>query len=84
MVYRNPGKGEIIPLHNNSGNQNCKLTEDVDLPYAVDKFYDTVAFGVLQGVPLICGGYNGKTSDVLDEKSECFGLVGPQKVVSQL
>ena len=45
MVYRRPGKGEIIPLSNNSSNQNCELTEDVDLSYANDDLEDRVAFG---------------------------------------
>ena len=74
MVHRNPGKGEIIPLHNNSSNQNCMLTEDVDLTYADDDLYGTVAFGVLQGVPLICGGSNAEIHDKLDE---CIAIGHP-------
>ena len=47
-------KAEIVTLHN-SQNQNCNLKED----FPPHNRGTTTAYGVLEGVPLICGGRKG-------------------------
>ena len=53
LVAGQDNSAEIATI-NNSQNENCKLKED----FPPHKRWYTLAYGVLEGVPLICGGRN--------------------------
>ena len=65
---------EIVTL-NNSQNQNCKLKEN----YSPHSRGATNAYGVLEGVPLICGGRTNQ-----DVYQDCIAIGHPDLKIQML
>ena len=66
-------KAEIVTL-NNTQNQKCTLKED----FPAHKRKNTLAYGVLEGVPLICGGSTGSVHQ------DCIAIGHPDLKIQML
>ena len=76
LVAGEDSKAEIVTL-NNSQNQNCKLKED----FPPHKRGTLTAYGVLDGVPLICGGRYETNDDVYQD---CLTIGSPDLTIQML